>query len=311
MKFNRRIILILTALCLLSWSGAFALKAQRISHPPLKSDSNAFVVIQLYVGQGDCLLLISPDLKATLIDVGPSYYARAFNWDAALRVILPVLRGLGLKKLDQIILTHHDQDHLGGVLNVLEHFPVGRVFNNGRVERTVTYRYFRNVLKKRRIPLRSLREGDHVSLGRHVSAQVLSPQVNEGFDENDASLVMRVTYGKFEMLLTGDIESLAERALCMRYGKGLSCDYLKVPHHGSKTSSSFGFLKMTQPSVVGISVGKNNSYGHPSPVILKRYQELIKTKIFRTDHDGGFLFASNGTECFVATQKGKMEKVAI
>jgi beta-lactamase superfamily II metal-dependent hydrolase len=268
-------------------------------------------VIQLYVGQGDCLLLISPDRKTTLIDAGPVYHTKAFDWDAGLKVILPALKRLGLKKLDQIILTHHDQDHLGGVLSILEHIPVGKIFNNGRVERTLTYRYFRNILKKRRIPLGSLREGSHLSLGKHITAQVLSPQKNKGFDENDASLVLRLVYGKFELLLTGDIESLAEREICTRYGRGLRCDFLKVPHHGSKTSSSFGFLRMTQPSIVGISVGKNNAYGHPSPIILKRYEELVRSKIFRTDRDGGFLFITNGVECFAATQKGRMGKVNI
>lgn len=311
MKFNRKVIIFLLAFCFITWGGAFALKARRINHSPLRLGPNEFLVVQLYVGQGDCLLLVSPDRKATLIDSGPVYYTRAFDWDAGRKVILPALNRLGLKRLDQIILTHHDLDHLGGVLSILEHVPVGQIFNNGRVERTLAYKYFLETLERREIPWKTLKEGDRLSLGKHVSAQVLSPSADPGFDENDASLVLRVVFGNFEMLLTGDVESSAERELCHRYGQGLRCDFLKVPHHGSKTSSSFGFLRMTRPSVIGISVGKNNSYGHPSPVVLNRYRELTQSKIFRTDQDGSFLLISNGMECFVATQKGKMEKISI
>ncbi|MBI1871424.1 MAG: MBL fold metallo-hydrolase [Chlamydiae bacterium] len=310
MKFNRKSIFILSFSCLLLWGSALSLRALHLQHAPLKGASSRFLVIQLNVGQGDGLLMISPDRQVTLVDAGPVLKTGSINWDAGIKVILPLLKGLGLEKIDRIILTHHDWDHLGGILSLVEHIPVSKVFHNGRVQLTQTYRELLYRLKKHQIPLETLGEGDEINLGDHVSAQVLSPEKGEGLDGNNDSLVLRVCFGKFKILLTGDIEGPAERNLCLHYGAGLSCNYLKSPHHGSKTSSTSPFLRLVHPSMVGISVGHANSYGHPSPIVLKRYKEL-NTEVHRTDEDGSLLFISNGSECFFATENGQIERVSI
>ncbi|MBI1883786.1 MAG: MBL fold metallo-hydrolase [Chlamydiae bacterium] len=311
LKINRKVVISLIILCVVLWSGVFILRAKRLEASAFKLDQPLFLVLQLSVGQGDSMLLISPDHQVTLVDGGPVLPSRSGLWDAGKEVIGPILMGLGLSHIDTMIVTHHDQDHLGGFVSLLEHMEVGQVFDNGRSQTSELYKKFLNVLSMKHIPLEHLKEGDELTLGEHVDAQVLSPEAGEAWDSNDTSLVLRVTYGDFEMLLTGDIEASAERKICEDYGSALHCDFLKVPHHGSKTSSSSPFLRLVHPSMAGISVGKKNSYGHPAPLVLERYQKTGNVEVLRTDQDGGILLISDGGECILATEKGKFEKKSV
>ena len=309
MSLYRRAFISLVILGCFLWGSVLTLRALHHQHPIWKFNEKTLLVIQLNVGQGDALLIISPDRKVTLIDVGPVFGSFLRTWDAGKNVVIPTLRGLGLTRVDQIILTHHDMDHMGGILSVLKHLNIGQVFDNGRGQLSHSYQEFKEILSDRGLPLKTLKEGDDISLGEGTLAEVLSPQAGGGLDGNNTSLVLRVTYGHFKMIVTGDIENLAEENLCAHYGLELKCDFLKVPHHGSKTSSSFSFLRLAQPRVAGISVGKHNSYGHPSPIILNRYARLVGRRVCRTDWDGGLLLVSNGTECFLVTEHGKSETV--
>ncbi len=304
MKKTKIYFLILVLVCLGSWSGALFFRSQRLSHQSVTFHEPTLVAIQLNVGQGDAFLLISPDRKVTLIDGGPVLDSRGYQWDAGLEVIWPTLKALGFKKIDYVVLTHHDQDHMGGILSLLAHVPIGEVFHNGRAKRTESYRLFLDLVARRHIPLLSLKEGDSLELGQYLQAQVLSPNEGKEWEDNNASLVLRVAFGHLKLLLTGDIELGSEKILCSRYGDGLRCDFLKSPHHGSKTSSSRTFLELVRPSLIGISVGKGNSYGHPSPQVVNRYTNLLGSRFLRTDQDGAIMLLSNGTECVVVTQKG-------
>lgn len=304
---NKKYLLLLVFIGIASWAGAFVLRSQRLSHLPLTFDQPVLLAIQLNVGQGDSFLLVSPDHKVTLVDGGPLLNTSGHHWDAGIEVILPTLKGLGLKAVDQMIITHHDQDHMGGFLSLLACIPVKQVFDNGRGHSSQSYRLFLDLVARRHVPFRRLGQGDVLELGQHLQAQVLSPQIEPGMDDNAASLVLRITFGNLKLLLTGDIESPTERTLCGRYGEGLHCDFLKSPHHGSKTSSSENFLSFVNPRLIGISAGRSNPYGHPSPKILSRYEKLFGTHFLRTDQEGGLMLVSNGSECFVATQKGKRE----
>ncbi len=304
MKKTPIYFLILILLCIGSWSGASFFRSQRLSHQSIIFHEPTLIAIQLNVGQGDAFLLISPDRKITLVDGGPVLDNRGYQWDAGLEVIWPTLKALGFEKIDTVVLTHHDQDHMGGILSLLGHVPIGEVFHNGEAKRTESYRHFLDLIARRHIPLSSLKEGDVLELGQYLQAQVLSPSGGQGWEDNNASLVLRVTFGHLKLLLTGDIELGSEQILCSRYGDGLHCDFLKSPHHGSKTSSSRMFLELVHPSLIGISVGKGNSYGHPSPQVLNRYANLCGSRFLRTDQDGAIMLLSNGTECVVVTQKG-------
>lgn len=321
MNLGRKILLVLFCSGILFWSSAFILREKCLDRDRAskiffenKLGEGIFLMLQLNVGQGDGLILISPDKKVTLVDCGPVFRSRLFEWDAGVKVVLPFLRALSIHHIDQMILTHHDQDHIGGAISILKSVSVGRVYNNGRAVFTHNYQDLIEELRTKGLHITALKRSDQLDLGKSLHAQVLSPKGIDGddiLDHNNQSLVLRVAFGNFEMLLTGDVESLSERNLCSIYGGRLHCDFLKVPHHGSKTSSSYPFLRFVQPSVVGISVGRRNSYGHPSPMIIKRYQEITSSCLLRTDLDGAFILMSNGTDCFFATQKGRFEKVNI
>ena len=299
---NLSLHIVLLTTCVIFWTGFFFLqdldekKAEAFQGKNLK-------IFQLDVGQGDATLIVTPDSKVTVIDAGPIYRRHGVSMDSGKEILGPFLRELKITHIDHLILTHHDLDHVGGALWLLENFSVGRIYDNGRKEATEIYRELMGMIQAMKIPYQILKRGDCIHLGGEVVAHVLGPAYENEFDGNDQSIVMKIIYGRLEFLTTGDIEGRAERDLCLLYGRGLDSDILKSPHHGSKTSSTTPFLSYVCPSTVSISVGRNNSYGHPAPGVMDRYQKSDSCRIFRTDQDGSIFFMSNGVECYGATQR--------
>jgi competence protein ComEC len=311
-KSQRIIIFVLIFLCLGLWTAVFWLRMERLSQKiPFASGHLSFIALQLDVGQGDSLLIITPDRQTILVDCGPGQDGKTFLQETLADKIAPILELFGIKQIDRIILTHHDYDHMGGIFSLLGRIPVAEVYDNGRVHPSEAYDRFIQELRHLKIPLKNLKKGDILKCGEYSQAQVLGPEYQKGFDDNDGSVILRMTYGNFEMLLTGDISFKAERELCLDYGRGLKCDFLKVPHHGSKTSSSFDFLKFTKPVFVGFSCGLRNDYGHPASMILERYRKLCRSSIFRTDEEGSILMISDGEECIAVPEKGNKTRFKI
>ena len=241
--------------------------------PPRPAPGEAWVTT-LDVGQGLAVLLRTSE-HALLYDAGPAYGPEA---DSGGRVVLPLLRASGIERLDALVLTHEDLDHLGGALTILESLPVDRIASS----------------LPRAHPLHSL-----PALARPCGAgqswswdgvrfEMLHPVVHASLPQaarrNDRSCVVRVSTAGGSILLAGDIERGAEAELVAR-GAALRSDVLLMPHHGSRTSSSAAFLEAVAPRWAVAAAGYRNRFGHPEAEVVQRYRDA-GARVLRTDLDG-------------------------
>ena len=216
-------------------------------------------IFALDVGQGDSFFIISPNGKTMLIDSGESSNSKQIE---------QFIREKGVRQLDVVIGSHTHSDHVGSMPYLLDAFDVGKyVMSEAGLETRIQKR-INAVLEEKDIPCSYVWAGDVIDWDSDCKVTVLSP-VPE-FDEysktdwNEWSLIMRVEYANHSMIFTGDATVRSEQAAMLNNEKYLfDADVLKVPHHGSTTSSSLGFLEAVSPEYAIISVGKGNSYGHP------------------------------------------------
>jgi competence protein ComEC len=247
----------------------------------------------LDVGQGLAVAIVTPDGHALVYDAGNS------RQDAE-RVIIPFLRAHGIERLDYAVLSHPDQDHVGGMPALLANFPVAAYVDPVLPSTNRAYaETLRLVAEKGIRPIRAER-GLVLPLGEQVTARVLWPErpflrAPDGtVSDNDNCVVLLVEYGAIRILLPGDLEERGEAELVTRDGEGLHADILVVGHHGSRTSSSEPFLAVVRPAVALISVGAGNPYGHPHRVTLDRLRRA-GAQTYRTDLDGSILVVTDGS----------------
>lgn len=246
------------------------------------------------VGQGDCALVELPSGKNILIDGGGTYDGR---FDIGRRVVAPLLWNKGIRKLDLVILSHPHPDHMNGLAFIIKKFRVSEIWENGQDPGTARYRDFKRLVEERKIPCRvATGEAETAHIGE-AEVRVLHPARGFSFPdrkayvtENNHSLVVRVTADGNVFLFPGDIEAGAEDALVRQYGHDLKCDLLKVPHHGSKSSSAEKFVSMTRPAIAVITVGRGNPYRQPSEDVIARY-ETHGAHVYRTDKHGAIVVA--------------------
>lgn len=245
----------------------------------------------LDVGQGDCILIRTPYKQHILIDGGgDSVYWQLRGRNVGLETVVPYLKYRGIDHLDLVMLSHPHEDHLHGLLAVLEHFSVGLVVDNGQPHTTNTYLKYLELIETQDIPHRSLTAGDQLHLRGGVKLTVLHPSrlvTGTSSDFNNNSLVVNLNYQGRNVLFTGDLDWEGMLDLLQR-GEIHSVDLVKVPHHGSKAALLPRFYQLLDPDYAVITVGKN-SFGHPDPDVLALLDEMgIKTK--RTDQDGTVSF---------------------
>ena len=235
------------------------------------------------VGQADSILIQTPGGKNVLIDAGN-------NGDAT--TIVNYLKAQNISRLDYVIGTHSHEDHIGSMDTVINTFDIGNVVMPKESSNTQTFRDVMAAIANKGIKPIEAKAGVMLDLGSEVYAELLAPN-STGYDDiNDYSAVLRLVYGKNSFLFTGDAEAQSESEM-LHLGSQLKVDVLKVGHHGSKTSSTAAFLKLVAPKYAVISVGKGNSYGHPTQEALGRLSGVGAT-IYRTDESGTIVCESDG-----------------
>jgi len=210
------------------------------------------------------------------------------------------------RSIDLVILTHPDADHITGLPEVLDRYQVGGWLENGQGEEDVAYQLCQELLEQNGVTRHVIQAGDTVDLGRGIVLEVLHPPVRlmagTGVDSNNNSVVVRVRWEQSSFLLTGDLESGGEELL-LGSGSSLPAEVLKVAHHGSGGSSTAGFLSAVAPRLAVISVGAENTFGHPAPEVLERLASQGDVTILRTDKQGTIELVTDGRELWVRTER--------
>jgi competence protein ComEC len=261
------------------------------------------------VGQGDSILVRTPEGKHILIDGGGtlSFHKPGEDWkirrdpyEVGRKLLVPLLKKRGVHQLDMLILTHQDADHSGGLQAVLEQIPVKQFLFNGTLKPNESIKKLFRTALKRNIPLIAADPNQFITIEAGTNIQFLYPfqagndQIRIQAQQNNQSLVFLLQMEETKWLFTGDMEMGAEAILLKAWREGtenppsvanVSIDVLKVAHHGSKTSSTEEWLHYWNPRYAVISVGAINSYGHPSKEVIERLNEH-KISVFRTDQMG-------------------------
>ena len=257
----------------------------------------------LDVGQGDGIYIESESGANYLIDGGSSQVNQLANYR-----ILPFLKSKGRTSLDTVIVTHSDSDHTSGVIELISGgFPIRRLILPDVSTKDEAYEALVTLAKEAEIPLYYIKRGDTIVDGDllitclHPEPTFLPESINS------YSTVLSLSYGEFQMLLTGDIEGNGEEAvygLLKELGDEADYDVLKVAHHGSKNSTTLELLKLIRPEYSLISVGKNNWYGHPSPLLLERLEE-VGSNIATTKEWGAICLKTDGHQLWIQGYKEK------
>lgn len=247
---------------------------------------NKYQIHFINVGQGESILILTPD-KTVLIDAGERNSIAA-NY----------LTRQNINHIDIAIATHPHADHIGGFLEIFELFTIGELIDPGVVHTTLTFEHYLTQIYELDIPFTIGRKGMRRELGANAFLEILHPEEPSDQNLNAASLVVKLTLENISALFTGDIERQSEIELLKEKFK-LQSNILKVPHHGSATSSHNDFLNAVKPEIAVIS-SNQNSYGFPDQEVLRRLKK-VNSKIFRTDIVGHIIVSSDGQNFFVDT----------
>jgi beta-lactamase superfamily II metal-dependent hydrolase len=247
----------------------------------------------LDVGQGDSELIVFGN-RTILIDAGEMGRGD---------LVVADLQKRGVTQIDLLVATHPHSDHIGGMKEVLAAFPVKKVLDTGLPHPTPVYSQFLETIEARHIPYTVAGQGQTIEIDPALRIFVLSPEVGRsGDDPNENSIVLRISYGTIDFLMTGDMGGEAEAAL-VKSGYALDAEILKVGHHGSRYSTSPAFLSRVNPEVAVIEVGRDNPYGHPHDEAMENLKNAGVT-VYRTDRDGTVLVRTDGITYSVITEKG-------
>ena len=269
----------------------------------------------LDVGQGDSAFLTFPDGTTMLVDGGGQMGFRRNEDEDSVdsfvpdspgigeAVVSPVLWNKGYSHIDYVLATHADADHIQGLTDVAANFDIGEALFGREPRRDPEFATLKFILDRRQIPATVISRGQQMSFGG-ASVEVLYPMLDSSPDapsDNNHSVVLRIVYGNRSLLLTGDIEADAENTI-VHSGGVLKADVIKVPHHGSRTSSTSEFVRAVDPSCAIISVGRHSRFGHPHKEVVERWL-AAGSNVMTTGENGMISVSTDGKDLVIQTSK--------
>ncbi|MDS0527561.1 MBL fold metallo-hydrolase [Clostridium sp. SHJSY1] len=290
------ILTVFTILCLTLFTNA---KASDIKNYKLESTSitlntkTSEDILKIHfidVGQGDSILL-QQGSHNMLIDAGPGESKNSLS---------SYLSNQGITNFDYVVGTHPHEDHIGNLAYIINSFKIGNVYFPNITSTTKTFSNFVTALKNKGLKLTSPKVGSTFMLGQ-AKCTILAPNSNSYDNANNYSIVIRVEYKNNSFLFTGDAQAVSESEI-LKNGLTLKSDVLKIGHHGSNTSTSTNFLNAVNPKYAVISVGLNNSYGHPADSTINKLTNK-GIQVYRTDENGTIIMESNGSNISISSTK--------
>lgn len=234
----------------------------------------------LDVGQGDSIFIESANGKTMLVDGGVK---------GAGQQVVSYLKELGVNKLDIVVATHPDADHIGGLIPVLQSIDIGQFYDSGKVHTSQTFEEMLTLIDTKNIPYHVPTTGENIAFDDDLTVKVLNAN-EHATDNNDASIVLKIVYGNVSFLLTGDAGIALEKDMLQN---DVQATFLKAGHHGSNTSSSEKFIQAVHPEVTVLSYGEGNKYGHPHAEVVERLQ-AVGSKIYATAEAGTVIVSTDG-----------------
>ncbi len=251
----------------------------------LEDRKGALTIAFLDVGQGDAIFIESPTGTQIVIDGGP---------DASVVQGLSDVMNIADRSLDAIVVTNPDQDHFAGFLPVLSRYRVGAEFEAGTMQDSTTYKAFRALLKEKGVETTLARRGQTIDIGGGAYLRILFPDRDvPDLASNTGSIVMQLVYGKTKVMLMGDTVDEVENYIASLDGMSLKSQILKVGHHGSRTSTGEALLKNVSPEVAVLSLGCDNSYGHPHKEVTERLAKYGVEQLSLCE-EGTVIYRSDG-----------------
>ncbi|SFE30425.1 Metal-dependent hydrolase, beta-lactamase superfamily II [Lentibacillus persicus] len=248
------------------------------------------------VDQGDSILIQTPSGKNILIDGGPP---------KAGKKVTAFLEKQDVKKLDLMIATHPDIDHIGGLLEVMKSVDVERIMDTGKIHSTRTYARYISQIMKRQIPIEIAERNDFLQVDPLLQARILNTD-NSSKSNNESSIVLKLTFGKIDFLLMSDVKKKQEKELIEKHN--LNSEIVKVAHHGSRTSTSLDFLKKVSPNAAILTYGKKNRFGHPVDRVMKNLQK-VGTAIYPTAAFGDITVRTDGKGFVIYHEKNPLSSL--
>ena len=255
------------------------------TEPTISEYTDNMLVHFIDVGQGDSIFIELPNGESMLIDAGES--------DEADKVVTYIY-SQGYDTVDYVVATHAHSDHIGGLPTVLGSFNINNFYMTSAVATTEIYENMLYAVEDSGADIHYVMAGDVILNEANLLIEVVAPKAIDDEEQNNNSIVVKLTYGDDKFLFTGDAEKSEEDGIWTN----IKCDVLKIGHHGSDSSSTSNFLKKVEPTYAVISCGLNNSYGHPTSDVLKRLDDR-NIDVYRTDIQGTIIFTSNGKDISV------------
>ena len=299
-KTNSKLILKLTALfaliclALCSCSVNINVNSSSLENKSTTPASGTLSVHYLDVGQGDSIFIELPNKKCMLIDAGENMYGKS---------ITEYITNLGYSKIDYLVATHPHADHIGSMAYVVNHNDIGEIYMPKVATTTKTYEKLLTAISDKGLKVKSAKAGMNIVDDGDFSIDILAPVTIEEDDLNNCSIILKMNYKGDSFLFLGD----AEKKELETVTADMSAEVLKVGHHGSRTSTTKALLEEVNPKYAVISLGKDNSYGHPHKSTLELLDEF-NVETYRTDQDGTVVISTEGSGVTIKTGQTSMER---